>query len=149
MHVFLMYCLNVFHGNGFFTSYRPLGIHIALRLICISDMLFILYHVLSNIAYVDVNSIKTIYRHDITEKFLKVALNTVTPPPIYRIKGDNILDLRRQRWAVVAFIDRAWRYQRGNQNPYIEEEQTTQWPKKKYKKTNNDLQNIHIKLKIE
>jgi hypothetical protein len=24
---------------------------------------------------------------------------------------------------------RVWRYQRGNQNPYIEEEQTTQWPK--------------------
>ena len=60
--------------------------------------------------------------------------------------------------------------QRGNQNPYIEEEQTTQWPKdtkgviririskknrqhngqkKKYKRTNNDLQNIHIKLMIE
>jgi hypothetical protein len=53
---------------------------------------------------------------------------------------------------------------------YIDEEQTTQWPKdtkgaiiirismknrqhngqkKKYKRTNNDLQNIHIKLKIE
>ena len=33
---------------------------------------------------------------------------------------------------------------------YIEEEQTTQWPKgKKYKRTNKDLQNIHIKLKIE
>jgi hypothetical protein len=29
------------------------------------------------------------------------------------------------------------------QNPYIEEEQTTQWPKEKYKRTNNDLQNIH------
>jgi hypothetical protein len=26
-------------------------------------------------------------------------------------------------------IKRVWRYQRGNQNPYIEEEQTTQWPK--------------------
>jgi hypothetical protein len=39
------------------------------------------------------------------------------------------------------------RYQRDNQNPYIEEEQTTQWTKEK--KTNNDLQNIHIKLKIE
>ena len=26
-------------------------------------------------------------------------------------------------------IRRDWRYQRGNQNPYIEEEQTTQWPK--------------------
>jgi len=32
----------------------------------------------------------------------------------------------------------------GNQNPYIEEEQTTQW-----KRTNNDLQIIHISLKIE
>ena len=29
---------------------------------------------------------------------------------------------------------RAWRYQRGNQNPYIEEEQTTQWPKEKVRK---------------
>ena len=37
----------------------------------------------------------------------------------------------------------------GNQNTYIEEEQTTQWSKEKYKRTNNDLQNIHIKLMIE
>ena len=29
---------------------------------------------------------------------------------------------------------RVWRYQRGNQNPYIEEEQTTQWPREKGKK---------------
>jgi len=29
---------------------------------------------------------------------------------------------------------RVWRYQRGNQNPYIEEEQTTQWPKVKVHK---------------
>jgi hypothetical protein len=36
----------------------------------------------------------------------------------------------------------------GNQNPYIEE-QTTQWPQEKVQRTNNDLQNIHIKLKIE
>ena len=35
----------------------------------------------------------------------------------------------------------------GNQNPYIEEEQTTQCPKEKVQ--NDDLQNIHIKLKIE
>jgi hypothetical protein len=26
---------------------------------------------------------------------------------------------------------RVWRYQRDNQNPYIQEEQTTQWPKEK------------------
>jgi len=28
-------------------------------------------------------------------------------------------------------LRRAWRYKRGNQNPLIEEEQTTQWPKEK------------------
>ena len=28
----------------------------------------------------------------------------------------------------------AKRYQRGNQNPYVEEEQTTQWPKEKVQK---------------
>jgi hypothetical protein len=44
---------------------------------------------------------------------------------------------------------RVWRYQKGNQNPYIEEEQTTQWPNEKVQKNNNDLQNIHIKQKIE
>ena len=31
-------------------------------------------------------------------------------------------------------LSRVWRYQRGNQNPYIEEEQTTQWPKEKVQK---------------
>ena len=35
----------------------------------------------------------------------------------------------------------------GNQNLYIEEN-TIQWPTKMYKNTNNDLQNIHIKLNI-
>ena len=55
-----------------------------------------------------------------------------------------------------------WRHQIGNQNSYIEKGQTLQWPtekvqkdrhyngqQKKYKRTNNDLQNTHIKLKIE
>ena len=31
-------------------------------------------------------------------------------------------------------LRRVWRYQRGNQNPYIEEEQTTQCPKEKMQK---------------
>jgi hypothetical protein len=31
-------------------------------------------------------------------------------------------------------LRRVWRYQRGNQNPYIEEEQTTQWPKEENQK---------------
>jgi len=40
------------------------------------------------------------------------------------------------------------RYQRGNQNPYIEE-QTRQWTKEKVLKDKQRLQNIYIKLKIE
>jgi hypothetical protein len=31
-------------------------------------------------------------------------------------------------------VRRVWRYQRGNQNLYVEEEQTTQWPKEKVQK---------------
>jgi hypothetical protein len=47
-------------------------------------------------------------------------------------------------------VRRVRRYQRGNQNPYISKKNRQHnGQKKKYKKTNNDLQNIHIKLKIE
>jgi hypothetical protein len=56
------------------------------------------------------------------------------PESIYRRRTDNTM---------------AKRYQRGNQNLYIEEEQTTQWQKEEDKRRNNDQQNIHIKLKIE
>jgi hypothetical protein len=31
-------------------------------------------------------------------------------------------------------LRRVWIYQRGNQNLYVEEEQTTQWPKEKVQK---------------
>jgi hypothetical protein len=31
-------------------------------------------------------------------------------------------------------LRRVWRYQNGNQNPYIEEKETTQWPKEKGQK---------------
>jgi len=34
---------------------------------------------------------------------------------------------------------RVWRYQRGNQNPYIEKNRQHNGQKKKYKRTNNDL----------
>jgi hypothetical protein len=34
--------------------------------------------------------------------------------------------------------------QRGNQNPYIEEEQITQWPKEKVQRRNSDLQNTKL-----
>jgi hypothetical protein len=34
----------------------------------------------------------------------------------------------------IVIIRRVWRYKRGNQNSYIEEEQTTQWPKENKQK---------------
>ena len=37
----------------------------------------------------------------------------------------------------------------GNQNLYIEEELTTQWPKEKVQKDKQRSTKIHIKLKIE
>jgi hypothetical protein len=35
---------------------------------------------------------------------------------------------------IIYWVGRAWRYQRDNQKPYIEEEQTAQWPKEKVQK---------------
>jgi hypothetical protein len=35
---------------------------------------------------------------------------------------------------IIFILRRVWRYQRGNQNLYIEEEQTTPWPKVKIQK---------------
>ena len=37
-----------------------------------------------------------------------------------------------------------WRYQRGNQNPYIEEEQSTQWPKEK--KVHKDNDRLYVRV---
>ena len=45
---------------------------------------------------------------------------------------------------LVISLRRVWRYQKGNQKPLIEG-QTTQWLKeKKYKRTNNNIQNITL-----
>jgi hypothetical protein len=74
------------------------------------------------------------------------------------------------RILIIPLVSSSFGHCTGNQNLYIEEEQTIQWPKfddtkgviiirtlkknrqhnsqkKKYKRTSNDLQNIHIKLK--
>jgi len=38
------------------------------------------------------------------------------------------------KYMLISRLRIVWRYQRGNHNPYIEEEQTTQWPKEKVQK---------------
>jgi hypothetical protein len=56
---------------------------------------------------------------------------------LFAIKKPKIPELWTFVWSfctlqnVVTVQRRVWRYQRGNQNPYIEEEETTQWPKEK------------------
>jgi len=49
---------------------------------------------------------------------------------------DNIFKTPDGQWCIIIqyIARRVWRYQRGNQNPYIEEEQTTQWSKEKVQK---------------
>jgi hypothetical protein len=51
-------------------------------------------------------------------------------PTIKQIFGIAIL----WYWVYIINIRRVWRYQRCNQNPYIEEEQTIQWPNEKVQK---------------
>ena len=55
-------------------------------------------------------------------------VNLVIKPVISREWGKN--DIR----TLSANLRRVWRYQRSNQNPYIEEGQTTQWQKEKVQK---------------
>jgi hypothetical protein len=45
-----------------------------------------------------------------------------------------VLLVKAKHCHIKMILWRVWRYQRGNQNPYIEEEQTTQWPKEKVQK---------------
>ena len=49
------------------------------------------------------------------------------------VNGES-LDLYKYNRKLTKDTRRVWRYQRGNQNPYIEEGQTTQWPKEKVQK---------------
>ena len=53
---------------------------------------------------------------------------------IYNIRTNNSIDPVNLMNIQTIISRRVWRYQRGNQNPYIEEEQTAQWPKEKVQK---------------
>ena len=48
----------------------------------------------------------------------------------------NYIDWKHEKCIMVTTLRRIWRYQRANQKPYIEEEQTTQCSKEKGQKDN-------------
>ena len=74
--------------------------------------LYVLIYLNFLFVYFNTNSLKLWTTH--------IVLNIVLDP----ITGDVMNIVTLSNW-------RVWRYQRGNQNPYIEEEQTTQWSKEK------------------
>jgi hypothetical protein len=88
----------------------------------------------------------------ITSTHIKMSLPGPSPSwfPLSAIEERYTYIIHMFKYNACTYIwRRIWRYQRDNQSPYIEEEQTSQWPIENVQKTNNDLQNIHIKLKIE
>jgi hypothetical protein len=85
-------------------------------------------------------SANDIEHHDIT-KIVLTAMNWI---------GNSCLATGQQRSRRTYYcFKKSLKILKGQSESYIEEEQTTQWPKEKYKRTNNDLQNLNIKLKIE
>ena len=48
-----------------------------------------------------------------------------------RVENTCMISLKRMRFVYMRIV---WRYQRANQNPYIEEGQTIQWPNEKVQK---------------
>ena len=70
--------------------------------------------------------------------------------PVSSTNKTECHDITEILFIVVSNTIKSLKIQKGNQNSHIEEEQTKQnGQKKRYKRTTNDLQNIHIKLKIE
>ena len=78
-----------------------------------------------------IESVQILYRVLISVLPLGIQLSTgerYDPDPF---NPAPFVCLSPARTCMSDVIRRVWRYQRGNQNPYIEEEQTTQWPKEK------------------
>jgi len=101
---------------------------------------------------ITVNEDRNIISKIITFTITRFRLRKVILPTVinycYRHYNSSFLN-RHDTMFIGRGCKKSWKNQRGNHNPYIEEEQKTQWPKEKVQTTNNDLQNIHIKLKIE
>jgi len=56
----------------------------------------------------------------------------------------QIIDTIQGSFHIYVIIRRVWRYQRGTHNPYMEEEQTTQWPKEKVQNDKNTIYKTYI-----
>jgi len=69
-------------------------------------------------------------RYHLISEFTQTYIDIV----IYLMWNTWIIKKSQFSWHVPRHLRRVWKYQRGNQNPYIEEEQTTQWPKEKVQK---------------
>jgi hypothetical protein len=66
-----------------------------------------------------------IFIHNEVYSIIDMKQRLLKPSPWYNMCNSY------PRKQLLFFIWRVWRYQRGNQNPSIEEGQTIQWPKEK------------------
>ena len=90
------------------------------------------------------SSTTKIYRHDIAEILLKAALKHQQQ----QIKSKSLTFAWALRWFIIgvySLLRNVCRYQRGNQKPWIEEGQTTQWQKEKFVDTKGVIRNRESK----
>jgi hypothetical protein len=75
----------------------------------------------------------TKHRHRTNDQVKRTSLKTGNELRSSGMLNSSCSTSGIRRFTVVTnrVIRSAWRYQRGNQNPYIEEKQTTQWPNEK------------------
>jgi hypothetical protein len=68
------------------------------------------------------------------ESFTVATMPCVTVMEYLCHKWPRICFVRNKKCCSGLWLRNVWRNQRGSQNPYIEEDQTTQWPKEKVQK---------------
>ena len=94
-------------------------IHVCLLFLLVLVVLFPL--LLVSLVYSFLFSLSIVYLSKTCVKIVPIIMEyTCIYTSVIFLEYPNIYNLT---------LRRVWRYQRGNQNPYIEEEQTTQWPK--------------------
>jgi hypothetical protein len=118
--LFCLYILSRCHGD----SDLPFGIFWPLCCLFFFDIRILIYRLVSsNSSYIYLSKWHqvTFFINPINKYKKSLKIPNGKSESVYRRRTDNTM---------------AKRYQRVNQNPYIEEEQTTQWPKEKVQKDN-------------
>jgi hypothetical protein len=100
------------------------------RLLCMVRILYlglISWHGLSSTG-------NCLVRFQMSSNCVHSMVTKIVPSIHYSASKELFPYIKSTAFFQLQLIRRVWRYQRGHQNPYIEEEQITQWPKEKVQK---------------